>query len=435
MNSPLADKNYLNVHVVEFKRRRWQREALSQFTRFVCLNVHRGAGKTILVTNYLMRQAIEIHGSQYVYVVPTFAMGMRSFWENMVKFTHGIPGWSSNKQDKYWAYDPGNGISSKIWMVSCDDGGDNIRGVHPHGLVVDEAQKLPVTLWQEILRPTLNNQKGWAIILGTPNGKDNLLYWAYDNGNNPAMKEWSQFTYDVHSTKVFSEEEVEAIRLEQDDDTFKQEFLCSFVKSSNEVVFNQFDPAVHVRPPTDLPDDDRLPVLVGMDFNINPMSAVVAIQRGDQLHIIDEIVLPNSHTGDMAEEIANKYRGRRIQIYPDQSGRSGRTSAVGETDFTILRRTGFYVYENRSGNPPVLESIKTVNMMLRPVQGGEPKILISAKCKNLVQCMDRLRFKPGSSIVDKTQGYDHMTDALRYLITFMSPYVAKRRATVEGFRL
>ena len=207
------------------------------------------------------------------------------------------------------------------------------------------------------------------------------------------------------------------------------------MKSSNEVVFNQFDPVVHVRPTADLPDDDRLPILIGMDFNINPMSAVVAIQRGDQLHIIDEIVLPNSHTGDMAEEITNKYRGRRIQIYPDQSGRSGRTSAVGETDFTILRRAGFYVYENRSGNPPVLESIKTVNMMLRPVQGGEPKILISAKCKSLVQCMDRLRFKPGSSIVDKTQGYDHMTDALRYLITFMSPYTQKRKAVVEGFRL
>lgn len=383
------------------------------------------------MTNHLVRKAVEIPGSQYVYVVPQFGLGMRSFWQAMEKLTRDLPEGmvTQNKQDKCWSFSNG----SKVWMVSADgETGDSIRGVHPHGMVVDEAQMLNVDLWQGVLRPTLNNHRGWAIILGTPNGKDNLLYWAYDNGNNPEMTDWSQFTYDIYRTKFISDHEVAELRKELDEDKFQQEFMCSFVKSVNEVVFRHFDPSIHVQ--TGVEDDDKSPVLVGMDFNVNPMSAVCAVQHGEQLRIFAEIVLPNSHTGDMVEELLNRFQGRRVQIYPDQSGRSNKTSAVGETDFTLLKRAGFFVYENRSGNPPVSESVKTVNMMLKPKE-GEPKILISRSCKTLIDSIDRLRYKPGTSIIDKTKGADHMTDALRYLITYMSPYTMKRRATVEGFTI
>jgi hypothetical protein len=59
-----------------------------------------------------------------------------------------------------------------------------------------------------------------------------------------------------------------------------------------------------------------------MDFNINPMTAVIAQRAGDQCQIIDEIVLANSNTQEMMQELNRRYAERHEQglVYPDPSG-------------------------------------------------------------------------------------------------------------------
>ena len=77
-----------------------------------------------------------------------------------------------------------------------------------------------------------------------------------------------------------------------------------------------------------------------MDFNVNPMCCCYAQRVGEQLHIFDEEVIPNANTEIMARQIDQKYKNRTT-IYPDPSGKSRRTSAPGQTDFTILENYGF----------------------------------------------------------------------------------------------
>ena len=82
-----------------------------------------------------------------------------------------------------------------------------------------------------------------------------------------------------------------------------------------------------------------------MDFNVNPMTAVVAQRAGDQCHVIDEIILPNSNTQQMMQEINRRYAGREGVVHPDPSAESRKTSApAGETDLTIIEREGWGVY-------------------------------------------------------------------------------------------
>src|SRR3984893_1221519 len=105
------------------------------------------------------------------------------------------------------------------------------------------------------------------------------------------------------------------------------------------------------------------PLLIGMDFNVNPMTAVVGQRAGDQCHIIDEIVLSNSNTQQMMQEIARRYDGREGVVHPDPSAESRKTSApAGETDLTIIERAGYPVCRNSPYK--VVDRINSVNAML-----------------------------------------------------------------------
>ena len=162
-----------------------------------------------------------------------------------------------------------------------------------------------------------------------------------------------------------------------------------------------------------------LPVLVGMDFNINPMAAIVAQRAGEQIQVFDEIVLTNSNTPEMMREINRRYAGRHGVVHPDPSGVARKTSApVGQTDFRIIEEAGWTVF--RAKQYKLVDRINTVNAKLCNAQ-GQRRLLISPKCKNLIKALDGLTYKNGTKIPDKSSGLDHVTDALGYLLMGLFP--------------
>ena len=80
-----------------------------------------------------------------------------------------------------------------------------------------------------------------------------------------------------------------------------------------------------------------------MDFNLDPMSAVICLRHGQDLLAIDEIVMYGSNTDEMVAEIKDRYPNRHIIIYPDPASRQRKTSAGGRTDLSILQNAGFSV--------------------------------------------------------------------------------------------
>jgi hypothetical protein len=164
------------------------------------------------------------------------------------------------------------------------------------------------------------------------------------------------------------------------------------------------------------------PVLIGMDFNVNPMTAVLAQRAADQCQVFDEIVLPNSNTQEMMEEINRRYRGRKGVVHPDPSGSARKTSApVGQTDFVPIERAGWRVHENYVPYR-VVDRITTVNTMLCNAN-HQRRLLISPKCHHLIAALEQLTYKQGTKLPDKSKGFDHITDALGYLIMAAFPIV------------
>ena len=160
-----------------------------------------------------------------------------------------------------------------------------------------------------------------------------------------------------------------------------------------------------------------------MDFNVNPMTAVITQKIGDECHVSDEIVMPNSNTFEMMEELVRRYPNQHGMVHPDPSGAARTTSApLGETDLAIIRRSGWNV-KTHIQSYPVVDRINSVNALLQNAN-GRPRLFIDRKCKHLIRSLESLAFKDGTHVPDKSSGFDHITDALGYLVVAVFPMVS-----------
>jgi hypothetical protein len=201
-----------------------------------------------------------------------------------------------------------------------------------------------------------------------------------------------------------------------------------FVNLTTGQVYDRFDRAKHVI--TDLPDTSREPLRIGVDFNVTNMSAVIAIRQGNRLLVIDEI--SGAHDTDaLAQEIKRRYPNHRIYIYPDASGGNRSTNAA-QTDIQILESYGMSNQSSRS-NPPVRDRVAAVQALLENGK-GEVRLTIADTCRKMIECLE-LQSYTEKGDPDKDAGYDHMNDALGYVVwrEFNPLHAGAGRAT--GIRL
>ena len=97
---------------------------------------------------------------------------------------------------------------------------------------------------------------------------------------------------------------------------YAQEIEASFELASRRV-YHAFSRDLNVCDVHMVPD---LALLVGMDFNVDPMTAVVAHRVGAQCHISAEIVLPNSNTFEMMQELLRRYPEKPVRRSSVESG-------------------------------------------------------------------------------------------------------------------
>ena len=182
-----------------------------------------------------------------------------------------------------------------------------------------------------------------------------------------------------------------------------------FVNLTTGQVYDRFDRAKHVV--SELPDTDREPLRIGVDFNVGNMSAVIAVRLGSSLLVIDEI--SGAHDTDaLAQEIVRRYPERRMYAYPDASG-GNRSTNASQTDVQILESYGMSNQSPRA-NPPVRDRVAAVQALLENGK-GQVRLQVAERCKRVIECLE-LQCYTDRGEPDKDAGFDHMNDALGYLI-------------------
>lgn len=145
-------------------------------------------------------------------------------------------------------------------------------------------------------------------------------------------------------------------------------------------------------------------LMVGMDFNVDPMTAVVGRYINKKFYVIDELYLKNSDTPKMIDELIRRgYAG--ASVYPDSTGRNRSTS--GKSDHVHLRDAGFRVEGTR--NPYVRDRVNNINRLLR-----DGRILVDPRCKNLINDFEKVTWDGKDLDKKSDESLTHISDALGY---------------------
>jgi hypothetical protein len=212
----------------------------------------------------------------------------------------------------------------------------------------------------------------------------------------------------------------ERLKGSYDEAFFRQEVLGEYLDQKAGRVYADFDASMHVR---SCSVDARSPLLWALDFNVNPMCSVIVQLAGEEIRVLDEIVINRAKTTDACEAFCQRYSNHSggLTIYGDASGASQKTT--GDSDYGMireyLRRTRFstakYVVPSR--NPSVRDRVTMVNSRLKNAL-DEIRLFIDPKCRELIRDLAEVSYKPDSTEIDKDRDprRTHLSDALGYLI-------------------
>ena len=299
---------------------------------------------------------------------------------------------------------------SEIVVVGMDRP-ERIEGSPWDGGILDEFANMKADAWQANIRPALSDRSGWCDLIGVPEGR-NHYFDAYNRAVESmqlfgADSEWGAFHWT--SSEILPASEIASAKADLDERTFRQEYEASFETYSGVVIY-AFDRAHSIR---NCPFASRDRLQIGMDFNVNPMSATVWQEHGDTTYQVGEVVIPTSNTDDMCDELLRRYGDPDgMTIYPDPAGAQRRTSAHGQTDIGILRARKFRVNALAS-HPLVRDRINITNSRFCTADGSR-RAFVDASCRKSIEAYEKHTYREGTSEPDKASGFDHLVEATGY---------------------
>jgi hypothetical protein len=402
--------------------------------RFRVLVAGRRFGKTYLAMVELCQAAWK-RGHMVWYVCPSYRQAKSILWKSLKEMTR-----------EYWAKKPSE-TELRIELVSggiiCLKGADNYDSLRGDGLdflVLDEYASIAPEAFTEVLRPALADRQGKALFIGTPQGF-NHFHELVENAEG--RSDWKTFQFTTAEGGNVSPEELESATHDLDERTYRQEFLASFENLGVGRAYFAFDRAHNVG---NLVFDRRASLAWALDFNMNPMCSVLAQVYRGRVHVLEEMVLPDSNTLAACEELLSRTQKwntggpLNISVYGDATGEQHRTSAS-RTDWQIVKDF-FGRYPDRyrasirvpNGNPPVKDRINGVNALLRN-HAGQHRLLVDSGYKSLIKDFEQVSWKTdphGNPLVelDKSDPMRaHVSDAVGYLVArefSMRPVMGER---------
>ena len=412
----------LNYHPEQL--RFWQYNGLLQVLR-----AGRQSGKTVLCCRKLVRHLpMETwHGKpgRYAYVGPTREQAKRIAWDLLKGLVN--PMWL--------AEDP---LETELKIVTIwgsellifgFDRPKRMEGIAFDGVVVDESSDIKPRAVEETIVPALSERNGWLVRTGVPKraGVGALEYKRICEDKSLGYEFFHWSTEDFRT-----EEQLQHLRAQLSKKEYEEQIQGKAVDVGN-LAFHAFSKVgddsgignVLSGPETEY--DKNRPIIVGTDFNVEPMAWCLAHIHNSSVYVFDEVWLLNTNTRATLNELYKRYGDHKAGwvFTGDATSKARKTAATSASpsDYAIIRQDGRFKGNGKKGvvitypksNPAIKDRLASCNAMLCNAN-DERRVFINPSCTHLI---DDLEFRPVDAAGkpdDATKEMGHISDAFSYLV-------------------
>ena len=408
----------LKDHPVQLKLIR----AVSDGIRFPLVPAGRRSGKTERFKRFLVKQAFKIPG-MYFAAAPTHAQAKKIFWDDLKAFTLSCAHPRRPSESDLIIYLP-NG--SEIHVIGLDKP-QRIEGIPWTGGGIDEFADIKPESWEANIYPALNtvnptrpDYRAWCWLLGVPDGLNHYydLCTAAESGVSPdyAVFHWM-------TEEIFPEMAAEARKI-MSKKQYNQEFRASF-ETANGKIYEDYSKDNYTN--ATIQPHESLHWM--HDQNFTPLSSSVAVIRGDDVYILDEIVLISAVSKQSAKEFVEKFKdhqNKHVFIYGDPAGRAGEKHGH-KSDYNdiedVLSANGWtYTRRVKAAHPAIKDRQNAVRAKIRTADDHISLYVNPKTAPWSHKGLATVQLQQGSAFQeDQKNQYQHITTAIGYFIDYMFP--------------
>ena len=370
-----------------------------------------------MIAPWLLNEVSKKPGEKWILAAPTFgiltAATLPTFF-HQVADTSAAGNWNKGSM----TYElPDGGI---IYFRSLHDP-ESIQGIVASGAAVDECGLISEDAWRTVQQRTSYKQ-GRILGCSTPYYPSGWYADCVNDAKINPNSDYDYFSWPSTANPTFPPEEFERARRELPPSLFAMRYLGEFGRPEGQVysVFDDANIVEHSYNPA-------VPLIVGCDFNVNPMAWVIAQSINGELHIIDEIALKyDARTIDALDELHRRYANHKgkLLFIGDASSKSRKTSAA-ITDYQQIEQDKRFLAMGRqinfpNANPNVVDRVNCVNGLMLNAN-GQRRLFVNRGCKQLLEDLRMVRYISGSRVIDKRVYDGHFADALGYICWSLFP--------------
>ena len=251
----------------------WQQEVFEDSSRFKVIAAGRRTGKSRLAAWKLIIEGLQCKRGHVFYVAPTQGQARDIMWQTLLEVGHPVIASShiNNLQIKL--------VNGATIALKGADRPETMRGVSLSFLCMDEYADMKPEVWEQILRPALADQKGDAMFIGTPMGR-NHFYDLFQYANLSKDEQWKGWHFTSYDNPLLDEEEINAAKKSMSAFSFRQEFMASFEAAGGELFKEE-----HVQFSEEEPDGGQFYIAVDLAGFADVQNATTKTNRLDQTSI------------------------------------------------------------------------------------------------------------------------------------------------------
>lgn len=403
--------------------------------RFIGIQAGRGSGKTELSKRRLVRW-LPVRkpwaNPRYFFCAPTHEQAKRLAWDDLMRL---IPReWIESVNISEMRIITVFG--SELWVRGLEKP-QRMEGVQWDGGVIDESSDIKEGVFDLNIGPALSHRNGWCWRQGVPKRQGVGAKEFNDFCDRAARGELADAAY-FHwkSSDILTPAQLAYARENMDAKDYREQYEACRETAGGQV-FHAFSRLESLRP---VVYDPRKQIIVGSDFNVDPMAWVLCHRVDNRLEVFDEIWIRDTNTSKTLSVLWGRY-GQNHKggwaFYGDAAGQQRKTSAS-ESDYQQIMqddrfvRAGRQVFYPRS-NPGVENRFAATNALLCNA-AGERRLYIDPRCKRLIDDLESRHYKPHTREVQDGKDQGHISDALGYAVHRLFPINGGWTDKLEGAR-